>query len=228
MKFFTRLFLQHVGSSLSPSATPEWFRETEALPAEEPVSYPALLPPGPAPRLRHHRLLSEAVHGDALLHLLLHGGHQGPVPGGQGAQEAELEVPHQVHDVVPEARGAQDDQWRVWTGDWSMSPVIQRSDWSICFRALTSTLITRSGVRGRRRASHSSTDSLRTGISTDQRLFVRLSLSLSNLWSYPNWLPSIFWWKSVHNQTLLCTDQTASDYPRRSLMFPCDHLVKTS
>ena len=61
-----------------------------------------------------------------------------------------------------------------------MSAVIQRFDWSICFRALTSTLIMRSGVRGRRRDSHLSTDFSRTGISIDQtpdlrRLFVKLS-----------------------------------------------------
>ena len=62
--------------------------------------------------------------------------------------------------------------------------ILQWSDWSIiCFRALTSTLITRSGARGRRRDSRLSTDSSRTGISIDQGLFVKLS-PISG--SYPN------------------------------------------
>lgn len=52
-------------------------------------------------------VLHAAVDGDTLLRILLHGGHEGAVPRRQGAQEAELAVPHQVHDVVPAARGAE-------------------------------------------------------------------------------------------------------------------------
>ena len=65
---------------------------------------------GPAAWQRHDRLLPASLDRDPVLHLLLHGGHQGSVSGRQGAQEAELEVPHEVHDVVPEARGTQDHQ----------------------------------------------------------------------------------------------------------------------
>lgn len=35
-------------------------------------------------------------------------GNQGSVSVCQGSEEAVMEVSHQVHDVVPEARGAQD------------------------------------------------------------------------------------------------------------------------
>lgn len=35
-------------------------------------------------------------------------GHQGSVSFCQGSEETVMEVSHQVHDVVPEARGAQD------------------------------------------------------------------------------------------------------------------------
>lgn len=35
-------------------------------------------------------------------------GHQGSVSVCQGSEETVMEVSHQVHDVVPEARGAQD------------------------------------------------------------------------------------------------------------------------
>lgn len=35
-------------------------------------------------------------------------GHQGSVSVSQGSEETIMEVSHQVHDVVPEARGAQD------------------------------------------------------------------------------------------------------------------------
>ncbi|XP_054620548.1 CCR4-NOT transcription complex subunit 3-like isoform X2 [Dunckerocampus dactyliophorus] len=39
--------------------------------------------------------------------------HQGSVPGSQSPEEAVMEVPHQIHDVVPEARGAQNHHGRV-------------------------------------------------------------------------------------------------------------------
>ena len=52
---------------------------------------------------RYDRLLPAAKHRDAVLHFLLHGGNEGAVPGSKGSQETELEVPHQVHDVVPTA-----------------------------------------------------------------------------------------------------------------------------
>jgi len=56
------------------------------------------------------------VDGDSLLHLLLHGGDQGTIPGSQGPKKAELEVPYQVYDVVPAPWGTQDYQRGVWTG----------------------------------------------------------------------------------------------------------------
>lgn len=58
----------------------------------------------------HDRILSAVVYGDAVLCVLLHGGHEGAVFGCQGAQKAELEISHQVHDVVPAPRGAQNHQ----------------------------------------------------------------------------------------------------------------------
>lgn len=58
----------------------------------------------------HGGVLPAAEHGDAVLCVLLHGGHEGAVFGGARPQEAELALPHQVHDVVPAARGAQDHQ----------------------------------------------------------------------------------------------------------------------
>ncbi|XP_063825841.1 CCR4-NOT transcription complex subunit 3-like isoform X3 [Ostrinia nubilalis] len=42
--------------------------------------------------------------------------HQGAVPRRQGAQGAELALPHQVHDVVPAPRGAQGHQRGVRAG----------------------------------------------------------------------------------------------------------------
>lgn len=110
----------------------------QAVPDEEPVPHPAFPPPGAAASLWHRGVLPAAVHRNALLHLLLPGGnltevstpllrealtsalssagHQGPVSGSQSPEEAVVEVPHQVHDVVPEARGAQDYHRWVWTG----------------------------------------------------------------------------------------------------------------
>ena len=63
----------------------------------------AHFPSGTSAWKRHDRLLPAAEHRDAVLHLLLHGGNEGSVPGSKSSQEAELEVPHKVHDVVPEA-----------------------------------------------------------------------------------------------------------------------------
>lgn len=51
-----------------------------------------------------------AVDGDSVLRVLLHGGHKGTVPGREGFKKAELALPHEVHDVVPETRGAQSHQ----------------------------------------------------------------------------------------------------------------------
>lgn len=48
-------------------------------------------------------VLPATVDGDVVLRVLLHGGHEGAVPRSQGTQETKLAVPHQVHDVVPEA-----------------------------------------------------------------------------------------------------------------------------
>ena len=56
------------------------------------------------------RVLPATINGDAVLRVLLHGGHEGAVPRRQGTQKAELALPHQVHDVVPEARGAEGHQ----------------------------------------------------------------------------------------------------------------------
>lgn len=70
----------------------------------------------PTAPLRHCRILPTVVDGDIVLCILLHGGHKGTVPGRQGSEEAELAIPHQVHDVVPEARGAQSYQRRIRAG----------------------------------------------------------------------------------------------------------------
>jgi len=43
-------------------------------------------------------------------------GHKGTVPVGQSTEEAIVEVPHQIHDVVSTARGTQDHHWWIWTG----------------------------------------------------------------------------------------------------------------
>ena len=44
-------------------------------------------------------------------------GHKIPVFGSQGPEETVLEVPHQVHDVVPAPRGTEDHHWRVRAGE---------------------------------------------------------------------------------------------------------------
>lgn len=49
----------------------------QAVPDEEPVPHPAFPPPGATAPLRHRRVLPEALHGNALLHLLLPGGTDG-------------------------------------------------------------------------------------------------------------------------------------------------------
>jgi len=72
-----------------------------------------LLSDGAAEWPRLDRLPQQADERLAVLHVLLHGGHQGAVPGGTGAQEALVALPHPVHDVVPAVRGAQGDHRRV-------------------------------------------------------------------------------------------------------------------
>ena len=44
-------------------------------------------------------------------------GYEGAVLGREGSETEVVEVSLQVHDVVPEARGTEDDQRRVWAGD---------------------------------------------------------------------------------------------------------------
>ena len=44
-------------------------------------------------------------------------GYKGTVLGSEGTEAEVLEVPLQVHDVVPETWGTQDHQRRVWAGD---------------------------------------------------------------------------------------------------------------
>lgn len=73
-------------------------------------------PPGTTTALGHRGVFSAIVDGDPLLYILLHGRFEGSVFGRQGAEEAELEVSHQVHDVVPEARRAKSYQRGVRTG----------------------------------------------------------------------------------------------------------------
>lgn len=139
-----------------------FFALPQTIPDEEPVSHPALPPSDTASSLRLHWILPETVHRNTVFHLLLLGGnnrapaprssltllplwrpsatlcpllfpgHQGSVSVCQGSEEAVVEVSHQVHDVVPEARGAQDYHWRVWAG--ALPPPPSRSAfprWSI-------------------------------------------------------------------------------------------------
>ena len=112
---------QHVGGSISPPAPPQWLWETETLPSQEPMSHSWILSSGAAPGIWYHWLLPKVINRDALLHLLLHGGNQGTISGCQGSQEAKLEVPHKVHDVVPETWGTENDKWRIWTGKYEFS-----------------------------------------------------------------------------------------------------------
>jgi len=44
-------------------------------------------------------------------------GYKGTVLGSEGTEAEVLEVPLQVHDVVPETWGTEDHQRRVWAGD---------------------------------------------------------------------------------------------------------------
>lgn len=106
-------------------------------------------------------------------------GYQGSVSVCKGSEETVLEVSHQVHDVVPEARGAQDHHRWVWTGVGSSPHTDLWSLWcwlrflflSLCcsLRALTFTLTTRNGARERRRGSPSSTGTWKTETCSDGR-----------------------------------------------------------
>lgn len=71
---------------------------------------------GSTATLGYSGIFPAIVDGDSLLHLLLHGGDQGTIPGSQGPKKAELEVSYQVYDVVPAPRGTQDYQRGVRTG----------------------------------------------------------------------------------------------------------------
>ena len=53
-----------------------WF---QTLPATQSMPYACLLRTGATSSLRHSRVLSETIHGNALLYLLLYGGE----PGGE-------------------------------------------------------------------------------------------------------------------------------------------------
>lgn len=106
-------------------------------------------------------------------------GYQGSVSVCKGSEETVLEVSHQVHDVVPEARGAQDHHRWVWTGVGSSPHTDLWSLWCwlrflflpLCcsLRALTFTLTTRNGARERRRGSPSSTGTWKTETCSDGR-----------------------------------------------------------
>ena len=95
---------------ISAHAAPFGLRAAAAVLAAQPVSDADVLPAVAAPGLGVDRVLPAALDRDTLLHLLLHGGDEGSVFGRQGTQEAVLEVSHEVHDVVPATRGAEDHQ----------------------------------------------------------------------------------------------------------------------
>lgn len=44
-------------------------------------------------------------------------GYKSAVSSSQGLEKTVMEVPHKVHDVVPEAWGAQDHHWWVWASE---------------------------------------------------------------------------------------------------------------
>ena len=56
--------------------------------------------------LRFNGVLPTPVHGDTILHLLLHGRDQSTVLGSKGIEKAELAISHKASHVVPEARAA--------------------------------------------------------------------------------------------------------------------------
>ncbi|XP_075392528.1 CCR4-NOT transcription complex subunit 3 isoform X5 [Tenrec ecaudatus] len=106
----------HGGGRLAPHAPPIRLRADPAVPPPEPLPDAPLPPPDAPAALRHRGVLPAPVHRNAFLHLLLFGRHEGAILGRQGPEEAVMAVPHQVHDVVPAARGAQDYYRRVRAG----------------------------------------------------------------------------------------------------------------
>ena len=96
--------IRHVGSRLYAHATAfRLWTDKDPL-ATQPLRHPSLLPTDASPGVRLAGLLPQTHHRDAFLHLLLHGGNQGSVFSGQGAEEAILEVSYQVLDVVSKTR----------------------------------------------------------------------------------------------------------------------------
>lgn len=64
-------------------------------------------------------------YGYFVLCVLLHGGYKGSISSGKGVEEAKLAFSHEVLHVVPTSRGAQDNQWRLWTGNTSSQPLLK-------------------------------------------------------------------------------------------------------
>ena len=110
------------GGSVLPHATSVRLRAAACLPAALAVHDAAVLPASRSTGLGYARLFPSVVNRNAILHLLLPGGDESAVLGRQSAQEAVVEVPHQVHDVVPAARRAQDYHRGIRTG--SLTPLI--------------------------------------------------------------------------------------------------------
>lgn len=63
-----------------------------------------------------YRPLYWRIAGEWLIFPFFPIGYEGAVSSSQGLEKTVMEVPHQVHDVVPEARGAQDHHWWVRAG----------------------------------------------------------------------------------------------------------------
>lgn len=114
--------MSHLALPSSDTSTPLWLHRVLPETVHRNTVFHLLLPGGKnqkTPSLRTgclpvtYNSLAWNLNGVFVLPL---SGHQGSVSVSQGSEETIMEVSHQVHDVVPEARGAQDYHWWVWTG----------------------------------------------------------------------------------------------------------------
>lgn len=109
------------GGSVLPHAASVRLGATACLPAAFAVHDTTVLPTSRSTSLGYARFFPSVINRNALLHLLLPGGDESAILGRKSAQEAVVEVPHQVHDVVPAARRAQDYYRGIRTG-WFSPP----------------------------------------------------------------------------------------------------------